>query len=372
MPDYKYLIVGGGMTAAAAVDASGSIGVLCAEKHTPYKRPPLSKGLWKGKPVESIWLHTETKRATLHLGCTVQKLDIAGKRITDSQGEVYGYEKFLLATGGAPRRLMFGGDEIIYFRTFDDYQKLRELSTHDEHFAVIGGGFIGSEIAAALAMNGRRVTMVFPEAGIASRIFPRDLSDFVSDYYRQHQVEVVPETMIAGLEVLAKKRVLKLRDARNQSERELTVDHVVAGIGIRPNVELAQQAGLEVKNGIVVDRSLRTTTAIFTRPATWPTFTIRCSISGCASSTKTTPTRWAGWRARRWRAAKSPTIIFRSFTPTCSIWAMRRSVRPTRGWKRWPTGKSRCAKASFITSKMAACAACCCGTSGSRSRPPGG
>ena len=84
------------------------------------------------------------------------------------------------------------------------------------------------------------------------------LSHFVSDYYRQHQVELVPEVMIAGLEVLAKKRVLKLRDARHQSERELAVDRVVAGIGIRPNVELAQQAGLEVKNGIIVDRSLRT------------------------------------------------------------------------------------------------------------------
>ena len=264
MPDYKYLIVGGGMTGAAAVDgirevdATGSIGLLCAEKDTPYKRPPLSKGLWKGKPLESIWLHTETKGATLHLGSTARQLDPAGKRVTDELGDVYGYQKLLLATGGAPRRLMFGGDEIIYFRTLNDYQKSRELSGHHEHFAVIGGGFIGSEIAAALAMNGNHVTMVFPEAGIASRVFPRDLSDFVTGYYRQRQVEVVPETMIAGLEVKAEKRVLQLRDAHNQNERELAVDHVVAGIGIRPNVELAQAAGLEVKNGIVVDASLRT------------------------------------------------------------------------------------------------------------------
>lgn len=267
MPDYKYLIVGGGMTAAAAVegirdvDAHGSIGMLCAEKDAPYKRPLLSKGLWKGKPVDSIWLHAENKGATLHLGCAARQLDPAGKSVTDEQGEVYRYEKLLLATGGTPRRLMFGGDEIIYFRTFADYEKLRNLSARDAHFAVIGGGFIGSEIAAALTMDGSRATMVFPEAGIGSRIFPRDLSDFVSGYYRQHQVEVVPETMIAGLEVRDQKRVLKLQDARNQSERELAVDHVVAGIGIRPGVELAQAAGLDVKNGILVDRSLRTSHA---------------------------------------------------------------------------------------------------------------
>ncbi|MGH7136409.1 MAG: FAD-dependent oxidoreductase, partial [Pirellulales bacterium] len=134
MPDYKYLIVGGGMTGAAAVDgirevdASGSIGLLCAEKDTPYKRPPLSKGLWKGKPLESIWLHTENKGATLHLGRTARQLDPDGNRVTDDEGTVYGYEKLLLATGGTPRRLMFGGDDILYFRTLDDYHRLREWS----------------------------------------------------------------------------------------------------------------------------------------------------------------------------------------------------------------------------------------------------
>jgi 3-phenylpropionate/trans-cinnamate dioxygenase ferredoxin reductase component len=264
MPEYKYLIVGGGMTAAAAVegiretDANGSIGIISTETHSPYNRPPLSKGLWKEKPLEKIWRHTEKQGVTLHLGRTTQRLDPVGKQVIDDQAAAYRYEKLLLATGGTPRRLMFGGDEIIYFRTFDDYQRLREMTTKGEHFAVIGGGFIGSEIVAALAMNGKRVTMVFPEAGICSRIFPRELTDFINSYYQIRGVEIMPEKMIAGLEMRGGQAVLKVRDAHDQTEHELAADGVVAGIGIRPNVELAQAAGLEVKNGIVVDGSLRT------------------------------------------------------------------------------------------------------------------
>ena len=131
MPDYTYLIVGGGMTADAAVrgirevDPNGSVGVLSADTHPPYDRPPLSKGLWKDKPPESIWRHTETQRVTLHLGRTARRLDPRAKRVTDDQGTVYGYGRLLLATGGTPRRLPFGGDQIVYYRTLDDYRHLR-------------------------------------------------------------------------------------------------------------------------------------------------------------------------------------------------------------------------------------------------------
>src|SRR5581483_3858618 len=184
MPSYTYLIVGGGMTAAAAthgireVDPSGPIGLLSAEGHPPYDRPPLSNKLWKGKPLESIWCHTESQGVTLHLGRTARHLDPQNKRVTDDQGTVYGYGKLLLATGGTPRRLPFGGEQIIYFRTLDDYQRLRALTATGQHFAVIGGGFIGSEVAAALAMNGKKAVMAFPEAGIGTRMFPSDLAAF--------------------------------------------------------------------------------------------------------------------------------------------------------------------------------------------------
>jgi NAD(P)H-nitrite reductase large subunit len=135
MPNYKYLIGGGGMTADAAVygirevDRDGSIGLLSAEGHPASNRPPLSKKLWKGKPLESIWRRTECQGVTLHLGRTARHLDSQNKRITDDQGTAYGYGKLLLATGGTPRRLAFGGEQIIYYHTLDDYERLRALTS---------------------------------------------------------------------------------------------------------------------------------------------------------------------------------------------------------------------------------------------------
>ena len=188
MPNHVYLIVGGGMSAAAAVegirevDPSGSIGLISAERHTPYDRPPLSKGLWKSKPLESIWRPTENQGVTLHQEWTVRHLNPQAKRVTDDQGAVYGYDKLLLATGGTPRRLPFGGQQIIYYRSLDDYERLRSKTRAGQHFAVIGGGFIGSEIAAALAMNGKKVVMAFPDAGVGGRMFPLDLAQFLNDF----------------------------------------------------------------------------------------------------------------------------------------------------------------------------------------------
>jgi len=264
MPHYMYLIVGGGMTGDAAiggireVDPSGSIGLIGVESHPPYDRPPLSKGLWKGKPLESIWRKSDAHGVTLHLGRQALALDPPNKHVTDDQGTVYTFDKLLLATGGTPRRLPFGGDHIIYFRTLDDYERLRTLTDQGHRFAIIGGGFIGSEIAAALTMNGKKVVMAFPDDGIGSRIFPADLARFLNDFYRQKGVEVLAGELVAGWEMRQGKPVLKTRNAQTGGEREVAVDAVVAGIGIQPNVELAQAAGLEVDNGIRVDRGLRT------------------------------------------------------------------------------------------------------------------
>ena len=179
MAHFTYLIVGGGMTADAAVrgiravDASGSIGLISTEPEPPYNRPPLSKKLWTGKPFDSIWRKTEARGATLFLGRTAQTLDPANKRVVDEQGTVYTYDKLLLATGSTPRRLAFGGDQVIYFRTVQDYRRVRDVAERGQHFAVIGGGFIGSEMAAALAMNGKQVTMIFPDEAIGARVYPR-------------------------------------------------------------------------------------------------------------------------------------------------------------------------------------------------------
>jgi 3-phenylpropionate/trans-cinnamate dioxygenase ferredoxin reductase subunit len=250
----QYLIAGGGMTADAACkgirdfDPDGAITVVAEEPHPPYARPPLSKGLWKGDEESTIWRGTADLEVGLRLGRTIVALDLEARRATDDRGEAYAYERLLLATGGRPRRLPFGGDEVIYFRTFDDYRRLRALADADARFLVIGGGFIGSEVAAALAMNARSVTMVFPERGIGARIFPTELSASVTDYYRAQGVEV-----LAGASVTAIERDGNTVRLATGDGRTLTADAVVAGLGIEPRVELAADAGLPVADGIVVD-----------------------------------------------------------------------------------------------------------------------
>jgi 3-phenylpropionate/trans-cinnamate dioxygenase ferredoxin reductase component len=256
---YKYLIIGGGMTADCAVrgirqlDGEGSIGLIGEEPYPPYDRPPLSKGLWRGDSIKDIWRNTQEQGVEVHLGLRAQLLEPQNRRLTDERGEVYTFEKLLLATGGRPRRLPFGEDHIIYFRTLEDYHKLRTLAEQGRRFAVIGGGFVGSEIAAALAMNGKEVVMLFPKEAIGSHAFPADLARFLNGFYREKGVEVLAGETVSGLETHTKKL-----DVRTSSGQEITVDGVVAGIGIAPDVRLAEGAGLEVGDGIVVDEFLRT------------------------------------------------------------------------------------------------------------------
>lgn len=148
MLHYNYLIVGGGMTAAAAVagiheiDQTGRIGLVGAEAHPPYDRPPLAKGLWKGAPLESIWRNVDGQGVSCHLGRTARSLDPNERRVVDDQGTSYTYNRLLLATGSTPRRLPFGGSEIIYFRTVDDWQRVRGMAAKRKRIAIIGGGFI--------------------------------------------------------------------------------------------------------------------------------------------------------------------------------------------------------------------------------------
>jgi 3-phenylpropionate/trans-cinnamate dioxygenase ferredoxin reductase component len=250
----QYLIAGGGMTADAACkgirdfDPDGAITVVAEEPHPPYARPPLSKALWKGDEESTIWRGTADLGVELRLGRTLVALDLEARRATDDRGETYAYERLLLATGGRPRRLPFGGDEVIYFRTLDDYRRLRALADEEARFLVIGGGFIGSEIAAALTMSARSVTMVFPEPGIGARIFPAELSASVTDYYRAQGVEVVAGASVTAIERDGDRVRLATGDGRT-----LEADAVVAGLGIEPRVELAAAAGLPVADGIVVD-----------------------------------------------------------------------------------------------------------------------
>ena len=249
--DTKYLIVGGGMTADAAVkgirehDADGSIVLVGAESHPPYKRPPLTKGLWSGGDEAKIWKNTADAGAEVVLGRRIVALDLRGRRATDDQGDDYSYEKLLLATGGTPRRLGGSDDQVIYYRTLDDFRKLKQITEGGANVVVIGAGFIGSELAASLTTAGAKVTMVFPEAGVTSRVLPDGLSRFVTEYFRQKGVEMLSEDSVASVDGTT---------VHTGSGRTLEAHAVVAGLGIVPNVELAEAAGLPVDNGIVVDK----------------------------------------------------------------------------------------------------------------------
>ena len=263
MPHYKYLIIGGGMTADAAVtgirevDPQGSVGLISAETQPPYNRPPLSKSLWKEASIAQIWCKTEDRNVSLHLGRTAKTLEIPDKRVTDDQGAVYTYGKLLLATGGTPRRLAFGGDDIIYFRTLDDYQRLRALSDEKQRFAVIGGGFIGSEIAAALAMNGKEVVVVFPGEGIGANVFPHDLSLFLNQYYREKGVTVLSGQSVTDVKRQDNQLILSLTDVATSTKQSIIADGIVAGLGIEPETKLAEHAGLAIGNGIIVNELLQ-------------------------------------------------------------------------------------------------------------------
>jgi len=254
MDTTRYLIVGGGLTADAACkgirerDQDGRILVVGDEPHPPYLRPPLSKALWKGDEESTIWRGTAELGVELRLGRRIVGLDLERREARDDKDETYGYDKLLLATGGRPRRLPYGGDAVSYFRTLDDYRRLRALANTRARFCVIGGGFIGSEIAAALALNDCPVTMVFPEAGIGARIFPPQLSAALNDYYTERGVEVLAEASVTGIAAHGEGASVTLGDGRL-----IEADAVVAGIGIEPSVELAVKAGLPVTNGIIVD-----------------------------------------------------------------------------------------------------------------------
>jgi 3-phenylpropionate/trans-cinnamate dioxygenase ferredoxin reductase component len=244
----KYLIVGAGMTGDMAAkgirehDTEGSITMIGADPNPPYKRPLLTKGLWQGAPEEKLW-REPAEDVELVTGRRIVSLDLAAHTATDDAGEEYGWEKLLLSTGARPREIP-GAEGVIWYRTLGDYRRLREAAPEGAHVAVIGGGFIGSEIAAGLVGNGVRVTMLFPEPGIGHRLFPADLSASVTEYYREKGVEVLAGEMVASA---SGDRV------ETQSGRTVEADGVVAGLGVIPDTELAEAAGLEVNDGIVVD-----------------------------------------------------------------------------------------------------------------------
>ncbi|HTX74411.1 MAG TPA: FAD-dependent oxidoreductase [Rectinemataceae bacterium] len=257
MSKFRYLIVGAGMAGAAAAqailehDPAATLGILGEESDPPYDRPPLSKGLWKGDDPDKIWKRVDG--AKFFLGQKAIRIDRTSHAVVCDNHEAIGYERLLLATGGRPRRLDFADPQVVYLRSLADYRRLRSLAAAARRIAVVGGGFIGSEIAAALAMNKKAVTLICPEQGIGAAIFPVDLSTHLNRYFGTHGVTVLPGERAVALLKEGDRRFL-----HTSSGTRVETDLVVAGIGLEPNVELALEAGLPTHDGVLVDELLRT------------------------------------------------------------------------------------------------------------------
>ena len=265
--EYDYLIVGGGMVADNAakaiqeIDPNGSIGVISSDPDEPVTRPALTKKLWTDPDFEfeQVWLKTvEQTGAQLITGQAVTAVDPDDHRVRVGERSV-GYRKLLLATGGEPTRLELPEDDrIIYFRSVDDYRRLRDLAGKDDNgkprrIAVVGGGYIGTELAAGLTRNDTEVIMIFPQPLVYGEQFPEDLAEHLTKLYREHGVELRARTKITG-GTAEPSRIRLVTDSGD----EIDADAVVVGLGITPRTELAEKAGLAVEDGVIVDEYLTT------------------------------------------------------------------------------------------------------------------
>ncbi|MEI6079415.1 MAG: FAD-dependent oxidoreductase [bacterium] len=264
---YKYLIVGAGTTANAAIegiretDRTGAIALFGEEKYLPYDRPPLTKKLWFGKMKEEQvffhnWKFYEDNNVELMLGTTIISVDPVRKVATDQAGASHYYDKLLLATGGSPRKLSIPGgnlDGICYYRYLDDYQRIKTMATEGKSAVVIGGGFIGSEIAAALTINKVKATMLFPETYLCNRVLPSELAETIQAQYIKKGVQILNNDRPTSISMNGEQFV-----TQTEKGTKLVSDILIVGIGIEPETKLAKTANLKVNNGIVVNEYLKT------------------------------------------------------------------------------------------------------------------
>jgi len=265
---HTYVIVGGGIAGASAIegirrhDPDGGILLLARENHAPYRRPLLSKGLWFGRakpdelPVHPDDFYRE-HRVELLLRREAIELDPARHVVWDERGVEHGYDRLLLATGGRPRRLSLAGAEIAglhYFRDLEDYVFLAQRLERFEHALVVGGGFVGAELAAALRHAGKEVTLLLDREYPLFRVLPRELGLALAERFRHEGIETVSEDKLVGLE-----ESQGLIRAHTAGGGVISTQTVLVGIGLEPEADLAEAAGLDVDDGIVVDEYARTT-----------------------------------------------------------------------------------------------------------------
>ena len=261
--DTTYLIVGGGMAADAAIrelcshNPEANITLISAESTLPYDRPPLSKDLLTdSETTPSDIVHDPepySQQVTTFLGRKVEFLAPDAHSVRDSEGNTHTYKKLLLATGGSPRTLDGDSDLALYFRTLSDFKHVQQSIALEQRVAVIGGGFIGSEIAASLSETACDPFMIFPGDHIGAGRFPEDLGRRINETYRENGVDLLPGQRVTQIEKTAD----GLRLSTDGNGR-YAADTAIAGLGIRPNTELAEQAGLTVDDGIRVNEHLQT------------------------------------------------------------------------------------------------------------------
>ncbi|MDN6639832.1 MAG: FAD-dependent oxidoreductase [Tetragenococcus sp.] len=267
---YEYVIIGGGMVAGYAVngirkeDADGEILVVSKDADVPYERPALSKKLWLDDEFteENIKIGAEGQsNVTFRFNTTVNKINRENKSIQLGDDTIVYYDKLLLATGGEPMTLDGPDDpHVIVFRDWSDYRKLRQFSGNNKHVVIIGGGYIGSELAAALVQNDTQVTMVYLENTLGENQFPEAITAEYEDAFKKGGVNLVSGKKAESYQRDGDHLVVALDDGS-----QITGDTIVIGLGVSPRIALAKASGLKLEgDGIAVDEYLQTND-----PAIW-------------------------------------------------------------------------------------------------------
>lgn len=266
----RYLIVGGGLAAARAVegirevDAEGPITVVTAEDHLPYERPPLSKGVLLESDEPSVAYPHDAdwyagQHTTVITGDAVTAIDPEVRTVTLASEQQLTWDRLLLATGSSVRRLSVPGGELAgvhYLRTLDDSLALLDVIRRGGTLVVVGAGWIGLEVTAAARHHGCRVTIIDPQPAPLLAVMGERVGGWFADFHRRHGVEFRLGTGVERFEGTD-----AVTGVVTDSGELLPADAVVVGVGIRPNTELAEAAGLEVDNGVVTDEHLRTSVA---------------------------------------------------------------------------------------------------------------
>ncbi|MGZ4489936.1 MAG: NAD(P)/FAD-dependent oxidoreductase [Nocardioidaceae bacterium] len=261
-----FVIVGGGLAAGKAVEQlrssgfEGSIVLFGAEHHLPYERPPLSKGYLLGNdPLEDAFVHDpdwyDANDVDLRLGTPVTGLD-TDARTVHTEDQTQSYDRLLLATGSSPRRLAMADDSgapVAYLRTIEDSTFLKQAFVAGRRIAVIGAGWIGLEATAAAREAGAEVTVLESLDAPLLRVLGPEVAEIFAGLHREHGVDLRTGVQVSGVAKDGERAVVRLGDGAS-----VTADLVLVGIGVTPNIALAEAAGLAVDNGVLVDARLRT------------------------------------------------------------------------------------------------------------------